>query len=196
MLKLDLKYKGSRNYLQGGDFFDAITSALFDETGDGALKKLCFKSFARNQCRLVLEKRPGKSEYQIGNGIWLKSDGEEIKFWIVESDEPVLSRYPFDEDELIAPSRIVGNVITLAAGNRYSAIENIVALTKKLNYALTPDINGKWVFGQIEMLKPMPTDFSEIEIIRSSERKGVFSCNQVAIDNEHVGEIRFIVGQP
>jgi hypothetical protein len=197
MLKLFMKYKGNRNYIQGGDFFDAISSKLIEETGAGALKKLCFKAFTKNQCYLVLEKRPVDGQCQIGNGIWLKPDGEEVRFWIVESNEPVSLRYPFDEDELVAPSRIVGNAITLAVEkSEYSVIENVVALTKKLNYALTPDVNGKWVFGQLDMWEPMPTDFNEIEIIRTSERKGMFSRNEIVIDKEPVGQIRFIVGQP
>lgn len=196
MLKLEMKYKGNRNYLHGTDFFNDITDNLFARFSIGAIKKLSFKSFARNQCDLVLNERPGQDKHVVGNGIWRKSEGDEIKFWIVETDLPVLSRYPFDEDGLVAPSCIEGNTISLVAGNDYSAIENIVALTKKLNYALTPDVKGKWVFGQIDMVKPMPEVVDKFQITRTSERKGMFSCNQILINNEHVGEIRFIVGQP
>ncbi|MFG1490094.1 hypothetical protein ABMA58_12665 [Oceanospirillum sp. HFRX-1_2] len=196
MLKIDMKYKGQRSYLQGGDFFDEITNSLIANFSTGAIKKLSFKSFARRQCGLVINERPEQDKHVVGNGIWCKSEGDEIKFWIVETDVPVLSRYPFDEDGLVASSFIEGDTITLDADNDYTAIENIVALTKKLNYALTPDVNGKWVFGQIDMLKPIPDTFNKIQITRTTERKGMFSCNKIMIDNEHVGEIRFIVGQP
>ena len=196
MLKLEMKYKGERGYLQGGDFFDAISYKLNTDFTAGAIKTLSFKHFARNQCVLVINERPGKDQHQIGKGIWHKSNGDEVRFWIVESDTPVASRYPFDEDGLVAPSKIDGNTIILRSANDYSAIENIVALTKKLNYALAPDVNGKWVFGQIDMITPMPDAFSEIQVTRTSERKGMFSCNQIMIDRNHVGEIRFIVGQP
>ncbi|RBO85743.1 hypothetical protein [Marinomonas aquiplantarum] len=196
MSKLEMQYKGNRSYLHGTDFFSKITTGLANGLGAGSIRKLSFKSFAKNQCDLALNDRPSKDQHVVGNGIWRKSSDEEIRFWIVETDVPVVSRYPFDEDGLIAPSFIEDRTITLNIDNDYSAIENIVAMTKKLNYALSPDINGKWVFGQIDMLKSMPDSFDQIIITRKSERKGMFSCNQILIDKEHVGEIRFIVGDP
>lgn len=144
----------------------------------------------------MVNERPSQEAHQVGNGIWRDDKGDEIRFWIVEGKEEVVSRYPFDEEKLIAPSHVSEGTITLDVYNEHSAIENIVALTKKLNNTLTPEINGKWVFGQIDLIKPLPPIFNQIKIIRTNERKGMFSCNQVVIDKELVGEIRFIVGQP
>ena len=196
MIKLNMRYKGDRNYLQGGDFFDAITLSLLSESGPGFLEKVRFKSFSKKQCFLVLNERPSQNVRQIGNGLWLNDNGDETKFWIVEGEIAVALRYPFDEDKLVSPSSVVEYMIKLEKNNEFSTIENIVALTKKLNYTLTPNVNGKWVFGQIELLKSLPEAFDQIQVERISERKGVFSCNQIVIDKELIGEIRFIVGKP
>ena len=196
MIRLDMRYKGERDYLHGTDFHEEITTKLSEIICAGFTKKICFKSFSRKQCFLVLNERPSQNLRQIGNGLWLNDNGDETKFWIVDGEMAVASRYPFDEDKLVSPSSVAECIIKLEKNNEFSTIENIVALTKKLNYTLTPNASGKWVFGQIELLKPLPENFDQIQIERISERKGMFSCNQITIDKELIGEIRFIVGTP
>ena len=196
MINLDMKYKGQRNYLHGSDFFDVISSALSVRYSKGSIKKLTFKSFARNLCGLVLDEKPGSDQRVVGSGTWRTQERAEIKFWIIETKEPVVLRYSFDEDRLVAPSWMENNSIFLIADNEFSVIENVISLTKRLNYSLSPDVKGSWVFGQIDLLKPLPELVDQIQITRVSERGGAFSCNRILIDGEHVGEVRFIVGQP
>ena len=194
MIYLDMKYKGDRNYLQGGDFFDEISLKLTSILENGYLKKLCFKSFSKNQCALVINVRPDSDLKKIGNGVWLGSDEVETRFWIVETQKVTNERYSFDEDELISSSVVTDESITMDIKNDFSSIANVVALTKKLNYTLSPNVEGKWAFGQIDLLDQLPIKSNVIKVERLSEKKNKFSCNRVLIDGHHFGDIRFIVG--
>jgi hypothetical protein len=114
----------------------------------------------------------------------------------VESGRSALGRYEFDEDSLLAPAISNGEEIILRERSGYTPIEEIIALTKRLNYELTPDITGKWVFGQLNVNGPLPGDYSSLKICRTSEVVGRFSVNKIFIDDDAVGDIRFIVGEP
>lgn len=197
MEKLNLKFKGDRGYLHGTDFFEEISKRLNTIGNEGSIRKLAFKSFAINQCFLVCGGRPDSVAKVIGSGVWQESSGgKEFKFWVVEGDVPVTDRYAFDEEKLVSHSVVEGDRIFIDQKNEFSVIENAVALTKKLNYELTPQVDGKWVFGQIDLDVPLPENFNDMEIKRTSERQGKFSCNVLTIDSKYVGEIRFIVGRP
>ena len=84
MIDLKLKYKGSRNYLQGGDFYNAITDQLTNRLG-GYLTRLAFKHFARHQSLLALDP-PTENLPVIGNGTWRAASGEAQRFWLLETD--------------------------------------------------------------------------------------------------------------
>ena len=117
------------------------------------------------------------------------------RFWIRETDEPVIDSYPFDEDAITSGAVLEAEIIRSGHANPYTVIENIIALTKKLNYALSPNINGKWLFGQIDLKKALPTEWDSIKIERTICVGTSFSRNRIVIDGGDCGEIRFIGGK-
>lgn len=80
--------------------------------------------------------------------------------------------------------------------NPYSLIENIIALTKRLNYMLAPDVEGKWLFGQLDLKEALPNDWNDLVIARTVAVGNAFSRNRISIDGQEFGEIRFIGGKP
>lgn len=198
MIPLELRYKGDRNYLQGGDIVQFLEDNLDTWLeGDGWwLSRLAFRRFARNQLDLVWE-APGDQRDAVAEGLF-RRNGNDRRFWLTESDRPVAGRYPFDEDALVAGAHIDGETreATLAAPEGFRPIEAIVALTKKLNYVVTPDVEGKWVFGQIQLEGPLPRQFRTLGITMKSAVAGRFSVNRIDMDGRKAGVIRFIVGAP
>ncbi len=194
MIELTLKYKGARHYIHGGDFYNAIDEHLTQRLG-GHLTRLAFKRFARNQCRLLLEP-PTDMSPVMGNGSWCTASGEAQRFWLYESDTPVTASYPFDEDAITTAAAINENSILGQGCHSYTAIENIIALTKMLNYVLTPDIAGKWLFGQLDVNAKLPSHWDEMRIERYLCMGSGFSRHHINIDGNELGEIRFIVGEP
>jgi len=192
MISIQLKYKGSRTYLHGSDIYNAIVQELLSRL-DGRLQKLVFKRFSRNQIELLLE-MPENPENLIGNGVWVTPDGEKCRFWIRETDELVTESYPFDEDSIIDVAQLSGECVQSDHANQYSVIENIIALTKKLNYVLSPDVSGKWLFGQIDLKQRLPMEWSSIKIERTSCVGSSYSRNRIIIDRADYGDICFIGG--
>ena len=192
--KLQMKYKGERNYVHGSDFFtQATTTLLIDYSG--WLERIVFRRFTKNHCLLVLQK-PLNSTATVATILWRRGNGEQLPAWIVEGKEKVQERYPYDESAVTTGSLIDGESISYIGSNEYSVIENVIALTKKLNYALSPEINGKWIFGQLTLTYELPTTCVKIVVTRTSEIKNKFSRNNIVIDGVSLGEIRFIVGKP
>lgn len=194
MKLIEFKFKGARNYVQAGDFFNEISLALAP-TGAGYLGKLVFKSFARNHCYLY-DHKPEEEQRSVGSCAWVRSDGETATYWIVESDRPVTDSYVFQEELIVDRATVRGEEIFGDGSNPYSTIENIIALNKKLCYALSPAVDGRWVFGQINLTKPLPEKFRAMLLRRTHALADKFSRSSIEIDGDTFGEVRFIVGKP
>jgi len=191
---LQLKYKGARTYLHGSDIFNALEDSL-SVSDAGYLSKLVFKRFARNQIAILMEE-PADTRNVLGTALWKSDSGEEKRLWLTETDVAVTESYPFDEEAILAHAAVDDQHIQLTVPNAYSLIENIIALTKKLNYALSPQVNGKWLFGQLDLQQKLPKSWESLCIDRTICVANSFSRNRILIDDQHYGEIRFIGGQP
>ena len=139
---------------------------------------------------------PADTRNVLGTALWKSDSGEEKRLWLTETDVAVTESYPFDEEAILAHAAVDDQHIQLTVPNAYSLIENIIALTKKLNYALSPQVNGKWLFGQLDLQQKLPKSWESLCIDRTICVANSFSRNRILIDDQHYGEIRFIGGQP
>lgn len=183
-MKIPLKIKGQRNYIQGGDFFDGINFLLHDEN----ILELSFRNFTLCECNL----EQVKNENTIANLHTNKG-----KYYINKTDNLVVKRVEYKE-ELIVSDAYLDN-LTISSNcfvTGFTTMEHIIALTKLLNNELDPLEKGKWVFAQLKLKAEIPSLFKSISI--SSEQRIVnkFSKNKIIIDNQDVGFINFIVGEP
>lgn len=191
----DLKFKGSRRYLQGGDIYNEIQDILSDTLG-GFVSKLVFKRFARTQIELLIGSPP-YVENPLGSGVVTSWSGEKVAdFWFRETGREISDSYPFEEDLIWNAIVISDQYIVSQRKNPYTPIENVISLTKKLNCELSPEIEGKWLFGQIELECCLPEEWKEIKISRRSCIANRFSRNTICVDGCNIGEIQFIVGRP
>ena len=192
--RLNLRFKGDRTYIQGGDIYNAL-DRLIQETDSAAyVSHLAFRRFARRDCDLLWD-RPVLTEKLIAQGSASLADRKR-PFWVSESRRAAAGRNEYDEDSVVAPAAINGEQIVLQKRSIYTPIEEIIALTKRLSYELTPDIDGKWVFGQLNLHSALPDKYAMLKIKRKSEVAGRFSVNEIEIDENRVGDIRFIIGAP
>jgi hypothetical protein len=191
MKKLTFMFKGERNYVQGGDVYNAIDEVI----GNDFIKKLVFKKFTHNHCMLV-DQRPLEPHDIIAQCTIQDSPHHDKKAWVVESSEQVQDRYDFDEGIITNSASILKNSITLNVSTPYSTIEKMIALTKCLSYHLSPDINGKWVFGQLDLTQRLPQNFDNIVISRRTKPSTKFNTNEIIIDGKAYGTISFIAGTP
>jgi len=154
MQVLELKFKGDRNYIQGGDIFAAIERIVRGEDELSFVSRISFRHFGRHDCDLYWDPVAG-GERLVAEGNIHTTSGNR-KCWVVESQRPVRGRYEFDEEGLVECAVMVGQQISMDYNDAYSPIEQVIALTKRLNYKLSPDVDGRWVFGQLNLKIPMP----------------------------------------
>jgi hypothetical protein len=194
---LRIDFKGNRTYLNGASFFDALEKAAGEFTGvEGSyLRKLLFRRFAKNLCEIATSP-PENNAYLVGQGTFQLSSGGVKDFWILETDEKIFDRKPFDEDALLLG-------VQIEAGPRYARlmrraaftpIEEVVALTKALHYKIMPINSGKWVFGQIDLAEQLHGTYTHLDIKMNKCITGRFSINEIFLDDHSIGFIRFIVG--
>jgi hypothetical protein len=152
-VSLEMSFKGARDYLQGGDLYNAIIAELAKVYDLDKVKtlKLSFHRFVRKNCDLFIPEQgedisPGQDN---AADISLAMADGWFSAYLVETDREVVSRTPFKEDEITDLCAVDGQTITISGQIDYSPIEIIVAMTKKLHYALVPT-NRKWIFSKLE----------------------------------------------
>lgn len=192
---LPLSFKADRSYLHGSDFFQAISKWATVTYGESAyLCRLSFRRLARNRCMVVTEK-PSDDEL-VGEGKISVSHGE-TPFWLIEGHEPVTERRAFDEASITTGMalREAERTAELSQING-AAIDEIIFVTKQLNCAVSPVVDGKWLFGQLQLDMPLLRGERPLRIVMRSLLANRFSVNDIYYGDEHVGNIRFIVGKP
>ncbi len=193
---LRFKYKGSRTYIHGSDIYDRINNMAPSLAKDAGAycSHVAFRRFAKNDCALAM-KLPAASDL-VAEATIRRRGGIDLPVWLRELQIAPVGRYEFDEESLVASPSIEGNEISGVATAGYTTIETVIALTKKLNYALVPYPPGKWVLGQLELPRPLPQHCQRLMIRRKSVIGGRFSANEMWLDGELHGTMRFIVGSP
>jgi hypothetical protein len=198
-IPLDMGFKGNRTYLHGTSFFNALeqVSQAFTGEPDVFVARLVFRRLARYICE-VSSSLPDTNDSLAGQGRYRLSSGTVKDFWLIETTKPVVDRQPYDEDALFADAVIDldGRVAQLTKRSINTPIEDVVGLTKVLNYRLMPDISGKWLFGQLDLNAPLREGYHRIDIRMQSAFAGRFSVSEIYLDDNNVGAIRFIVGEP
>lgn len=197
---LTLGYKGSRDYLHGSDFFNALMDITEEITGssENFIDQLIFRRYATQICEITNIK-PSDSNKVVGQVRYIvPNDKSHMKFWLVETDTPITDRYPFDEtiilDEISLDQE--KRLVVLPQCSKYTPIEDVIILTKYLNYSISPITNGNWLFGQLDLTEPLTDLYHSLEIQMKNLIKGKFSVNDIFLDGRHIGTIRFIMGTP
>lgn len=196
---LKIGFKGERIYLHGSDFFDALEAMAREFTGkEGAfVSRLAFRHFARNICE-ISSTPPEELECLTGQGRYQLLDGTTQEFWLIETGKSVEQQRPFDEGALLADARMDFEQRSACLPQRSSntPIEDVIALAKFLNYKVMPNIQGKWLFGQLDISVPLRDDYRKLDIKMKNFISGRFSVSEIIVDGFCIGSIRFIVGEP
>lgn len=194
MINLDFEFKGERNYVHGSDIFNALLKIARQEFNDGFVSLIAFRNIARHQCVLAFENLASISAVATGN--ICAGDGQLHPFWLFEREDEIVGRYPFDEEAIVGPAdvQIESKSISLQPDGSFTHIEYVIALTKRLNYLIAPDIDGKWLFGQLNLVAPLVSE-GAVSVVQKSMLHGRMSINEIWLGDAMVGSIRFIVGK-
>jgi hypothetical protein len=183
---IQFKFKGERTYVHGSDFYNKVSALLgLDEY----VNDISFRQVTNKNCFL----KSAAEDNDTVAGIVITNQQQYV---LVESTTTVSGSYLFDEEFLVNEANIEKNIIKMDMQRTHTVIENIIAMTKKLNYSVNPEVNGKWLFGQLKLNIPFPSEVRAISIESTRRIPNRFSENAITIDGKQYGTIIFIVGKP
>jgi hypothetical protein len=126
-VNLHLPYRGDRNYIHSADIFPVLADlAKARFTADAYVESLVLRRQAVRQIRVAFEAEP-----QMIGTFSFRAAGEKVSGWLVERDETVRLRVPYDESP--ARAAVVGGTgfarfAEPVAG--YTAFEQLLVLLK------------------------------------------------------------------
>lgn len=183
--KLNLLYKGNRDYLHGTDLF----AALIRETGAvGPVSLRLYKPMMHPLCFSVLSGNE-PSRGNIATFVWHEADIQHTGIIAEMPDEKVTSRYDYNEAEVTAMAKFDGHEASLGAEKKYSFIEKLVALHK----ALLNSIRGEmidWWFARLDLSR-VPRAESPLRLSLTSKPGGRLVKSLIYVGDEEVGSIYF-----
>ncbi|MGD8111368.1 hypothetical protein [Vibrio sp. TRT 17S01] len=162
--------------------FNSVSALLKDEY----ISDISFRKTTKYQCVLSTEK---------GNDTVAIIKTPKQSYYLLESNELINDRYDFDEDGLVENAKVLDKKISMILNNNFSYIENVVALTKKLNNALDKPSSGKWLFGQYKSEHDLINFDGLIEIESNKRITSRFSENLIYLNGVLKAKIMFIVGE-
>lgn len=161
MTALDVPFKGSRDYLQGPDLFDAVVDCL-RQAGwlDDQRLVVAFRSFARHACVLAMGEIgevPPRPAAALGSVTLGEGAGRRIG-WIIETDCLVARRVPFPEEEIVAAATFADRHVEMVQAVPFRPAEIAVALIKHMHQTLMPVPDKRWIVSKIDLARPLPDD--------------------------------------
>ncbi len=146
---VDLPFRGDRNYLHSTDLYPALTEfAQRQFSPDAFIASLTIRQAVSHQVRISLDGPEGSfGSFRVRHG------ASQSKGWLVETDEPVLSRIPFDEITAMQAA-ITGPGFALYKKllPHYSMFELLLILAKIVS---SQENNSHWWICQINFHSPL-----------------------------------------
>lgn len=196
MLKYDmkLKFKGQRDYVHGTDIFNETLEWLCKHRDE--IKDIDF-SLHRLACKQLTVVLGAVSDGTEPIAVCAyTSGGKREKARLVETDQPVVGRYSYPEDEIVDSMEIdfATRKGILRTETSFSDIEVWVAMTKALHLKVFPQLEGKWLFVRARFSAYARHSIaSERALVISSSLNDKLTRSEAFLNNVKVGEIYFSI---
>lgn len=192
---LNLLFKGERDYHQGGDLYNAVQEIAENFLGKKAwVDHIIFRGFAQYTCELVLSEPNTITMESVRAKCTIRHGEKLIIGTILETKNKVMGRYPFDENLVIKEAVLEGQCISQKNRTGFSAIEEIIVLTKFLHNRLLPAQSGRWIFSQLDLTEPFSIDKAccyAIELKQNLANR--MTVSDIKQHDKIIGKIRFTV---
>jgi hypothetical protein len=192
--QFEFRYKGDRGYIHGTDILNQTTEWLASIRPDISDIDIAFHKLAVRQLRGIAT-IPGDGVDPVAVCSYT-TGGERARVSLLEIDQAVLGRYPYQEDDIVKEMKIdlTKRQGVLNGDTHYSDIEVFVAMTKTLHYKVFQQLPGKWLFvrGRFPWaLKNSMANERTITIAASFNDK--LTRSAAMMDGVKVGEIYFLI---
>lgn len=191
-------FKGSRDYVHGTDMFNKIIE-LKKERFNG-VEFIDIDMTVRSIASTNMNMFESQSFHidpstPINANFSINANGNRIDVLLVENGDAINCKYEYNEEEIehAAVVQIEEKIITLSNFSKYTLIEKIVALNKKLLNSLFPNHGGKWYFTKIK-LREMNLNTPISATIKLSFKKNMdfkITDTVIMVNDKQIGNIYF-----
>ena len=191
--RLNIPFKGNRDYLQGPDIFEHVYKSLSNTVGQPVKNfEIAFHHLSQKPLELMVG-REEKPTDAAAVGSFTGVAGK-VRFWLTETEEDVLERVPYPEEDIINCTQFSEEsaTATLQDDMTFSDTEVWVSMIKELHIRLFPDVEGKWLFARAKMGEYSPHHTSTSYGVTLASRFGhKLTRSEIKLDGRKVGDIFF-----
>ena len=153
---LDLCFKGARNYVQGGDLFNALCALLGTQFPLGEITNVNYVIYRISTTALegeivrTAETAPTRATRAAAMSFY----HHDARWSVVarETGRPITCRNPYDENSVA--TRCAVNIgkreVVLTEQPRFTLVETLVTMTKVLHQHIFGTVAGRWLFCRLE----------------------------------------------
>src|ERR1041385_2779991 len=191
---LNLRFKGAREYLQGPDIYNALFEWVIANGANPPISDVDLSIHRIVSRQLdVVEAFTVNSAARAAATCSFTERGARRHLALIETEQPVTERYPYDEDSIVrqmvidAPARSG----KLSTNPGFSPIEIWVAMTKAVHIGVFgPSI--KWLFVRARLEAHIPTfESGDWTTTIAASFRDKLTRNEIAHDGKKVGDIFF-----
>jgi len=194
--ELEFCFKGSRDYVQGPDIFDAVLEKLKNNFNLSELKKVKYAAhnMLYSNANLYVVENLNKEQYKTINSIITFNFKNKKNYAIVsKNDKKISCRKEYSEEIVRTFSKINGKFIIFENVLDYTLTEIIVSMNK---YYLQETVtkNGKWIVTQFEYINldkyfDIKGKILKLELLSNFNNK--LTKSKIFIEDQLIGYLYF-----
>lgn len=196
-VKLDLFYRGERDYIYGPDLFESAIEAIFNFFQIDRVLSVDFSSHGMTRFGMdffLFESPQDEVRYDFHSKLYFSHNGTKYYGYLVKNADLVIERIPYNEEEIVADSILTldEKSISLKKMTSFKLTDNYTALTKYLHYKIFPRIEGKWIF--VRVLFPeyyASMKYESIKVVNGRILGNKYTRNTLFLNEKKVGTINF-----
>ncbi len=189
---IEFQFKGARTYVHGTDVFNALLQTPpVQNMGPLETVDLTFRGLITSSLKIVAD--DDFSDADLVRFLARSHSSEELTLRCTAGDMPVRGRYEYDEADVIkeAVTTPGSNQASLPLSDRYSFIEQLVALNKMLvGQCVSVPADRKWLFARLLFTMPTPTA-GTISLHCDERSSARLTESTIAVDDTPRGTICF-----
>ncbi len=193
-IDLDFCFKGSRNYIQGPDIFDAVIASISNEFNTIRDIKYSAHEMLHKNATMYITNKVIKSNYPVINSV-VNFIGDDVKYYAVvcENDKPIECSVDYSEKIVENNSKISNNSIFFKNVLSDSYTEIVVSMNKHfLNQTVKEE--GKWIvtkFDYFELINTKSIKNKEIKLELLQNFNNKLTKSLLLLDDKEVGHLYF-----
>ncbi len=190
------RFKGQRDYLQGGDLYDAAC-AILETNGYSDLRKIdvAFHKILREGLDLeVLECPVANAPTDAAAVFQFASADQSYAAYLIPNGQPVTNRDPYHEEQIVEACEfdLPQQQVTVSKPLPFSNIEILVAMNKALLQRLFPDSGGKWYFTRLQLSGTVwNRTFAAMQVRLEANLNFLVTRSAIVADGKPIGRIFF-----